>query len=398
MKEYQYLKNYNIQDFLDDDFFIDWVVNPTNESNQFWKGFLHYFPEKNREINNSKSIIKAFYPMDKELSAFEKEALWNCINESTIGKKTKQRKLIYQIAAACAIVAILSGSIYLFVYEGMNKEINYANIKAPVSVSDEIKLIMADSSEINISKSESEFKYDSNGKLLVNSQLLDVKKAPNSNGAKAFNQLVVPRGKRSSIIFSDGTKLWLNSGSRAIYPVEFESRKREVFIEGEAYLEVTHDEDRPFILKTDKIDIQVLGTSFNISAYPEDRMTNVVLVRGSVKAMFKNKKKCLLTPNQMVMFNQQTDRVEVKAVDVFEHISWKEGWLLCNSEKLENVFTKLSRYYNREIRFADEKAKSFQLSGKLDLKDNLDQVLHIISSTAPVSAKIINEQIIISSK
>lgn len=397
MGNYQSYKDYNVEDFLDNDFFIEWVISPTSESNQFWEGFLNDFPGKRRELNNSRSVIKALLPMDKELSANDKEVIWNNIKKSTLVQRVNKKRQLYWIAAASIFAIIASSILFLFIYKG-NSEIDYAGLKANVKDSEEIRLILADHTEMNISKSESELKYDTSGQLTVNSLVLNLK-SKNAHGASmAFNQLVVPLGKRSSIIFPDGTKLWLNSGSTAIYPVEFSEKKREIFIEGEAYLDVSHDKDRPFIVKTEKMDVRVLGTSFNICAYPEDKMFNTVLVKGIVKASFRNHKDCMLKPNQMISYDQKTNTVNLKKVDVFEYISWKDGWLLCNSLSLEKVFIRLSRYYNREIVFGDNKARLFQLSGKLDLKENLDQVLHIIESTVPVNIENRNKQIVISSK
>lgn len=385
-------KDYDIHDFLEDRYFISWVTNPTRESNQFWDNFIQQYPHKFKVFNQSKTIAKSFLPIEKVLSAPAIEEMRENI-ESIISRKKKQR-ILYQIAAACTIIAILGSSIFFLYKHDSNKDINYASIKALVSSSDEIKLILADSSEVKISQSESELKYDANGKLEVNSQIIDLNKNKNH---KAFNQLLVPRGKRSSILFSDGSKLWLNSGSRAIYPVKFDPQKREIFIEGEAYLEVSHDAHRTFIVKTANIDVQVLGTSFNVCAYPDDKTTNVVLVKGIIKASVKNHKGQMMLPNQMISYDQKNNKLDLQRVNIFEHIGWKDGWLLCNSEKLDKVCDKLSRYYNRKIRFNDEKAKSLQLSGKLDLKENIEQVLHIISITAPVRMEIINNQIIISS-
>ena len=386
-------KDYDIHDFLEDRHFISWVTKPTRESNQFWDNFIQQYPHKFKEFNQSKAIAKSFLPIEKVLSAPAIEEMWKNIDKSIISRK-KKRRLIYQIAAACTIISVLSSSIFFLYIHGSNKEINYASIKANVSSSDEIKLILADSSEVKISQSESELKYDANGKLEVNSQILDLIKNKNQ---KAFNQLVVPRGKRSSILFSDGSKLWLNSGSTAIYPVKFELQKREIFIEGEAYLEVTHDVNRPFIVKTANVDVKVLGTVFNVCAYPDDKTTIVVLVKGSIKASVKNHKDQLISPNQMISYDQKFDKVDLRRVNISEYIAWKDGWILCNKEKLDKVCDKLSRYYNRKISFTDEKAKSLQLTGKLDLKENIEQVLHIISITAPVRMEIINNQIIISS-
>ena len=88
---------------------------------------------------------------------------------------------------------------------------------------------------------------------------------------------------RSSLTFSDGTKIWVNSGSKVIYPVSFEKKKREIYVEGEVYLDVTHDTSWPFVVRTQQVDVKVLGTSFNVSAYKDDSNMQVTLVEGKVE-------------------------------------------------------------------------------------------------------------------
>jgi hypothetical protein len=391
-------RNYDIQDFLEDDNFINWVLGAAPEDDEFWKNFESENPGKTESINKSKIILKSLLSMETSLPSGDIDKLWERIHNSTISRRKNQRKIGYWIVAASTLVAVVGSLFFVYLKQGNQKEINYDAIKSVASASNEIKLVLSDSSEMKIAQSDAELKYDSNGNLLFNSKKIEEGITNETSGKPAFNQLIVPRGKRSSILFSDGTKLWINSGSRAIYPVVFDHKKREIFIEGEAFLEVSHDPARPFIVKTEAMDIKVLGTSFNINAYPEDETASIVLVKGSVEAAVYKQKKVLLTPNQMISYSKETNKVSLQKVDVFEHISWKEGWMLINSENLESIIEKLSRYYDRDIKFLDEKAKTFQISGKLDLKDSIDQVLRIISSTAPVKAEIKENLIVISIK
>ncbi|MCX6253944.1 MAG: DUF4974 domain-containing protein, partial [Bacteroidia bacterium] len=161
--------------------------------------------------------------------------------------------------------------------------------------------------------------------------------------------------------------------------------------------EVAHEESRPFIVKTDQMDIQVLGTSFNISAYPEDATTKVILVKGKVLARAHNNSDVILMPNQMISCDNETQKTNVTDVNVDDYISWKDGWLLCNSEEIGSLAEKLESYYDQEI-IITESAKLYRLSGKLDLKDNLNQVLQVIATTAPVKIEVENDTICISGK
>jgi ferric-dicitrate binding protein FerR (iron transport regulator) len=279
-------------------------------------------------------------------------------------------------------------------YSG-SSEIDY-QLLAKVDAQDkEVKLIFADKSEEVLTSKELEVKYDSHGDIEINSdKRLEQKIDAYKSGGEQLNQLVVPRGKRSSLILSDGTKLWLNSGSRAIFPVVFTKKEREIYIEGEAYLEVAHDAARPFFVVTDKIHVKVLGTKFNISAYPEDQASSVVLVEGSVQAIIDSKE-LTMKPDQLLTYQKSSGVTALQKADVIIYTSWKDGWMYCEKERMESIATKLSRYYNMKIEFKDYEAKELTLTGKLDLKTQCADVFEAISSTAPITFEIQDNSIII---
>lgn len=384
-------------DFVDDDYFLEWVFRPSQKSQLFWEEFINKYPEKIKDIEKAKLIIKSSRPVEKDLSEVEIDLTWTDIKKS-IYKRTKWNWHIW-VSVAAASILILLVSIWWINSENRRnyKVIDYSQILPVHSGNQDVELILNDQTKVKISEKESDLKYNSNGKLVINSKKT-IKQESVKNTARevSFNSIVVPRGKRANITFTDGTTLWLNSGSSAIYPVEFTGKRREIYIKGEGYLEVSHDESHPFIVKTDQLSIQVLGTRFNVSAYPEDRTVNVVLVEGKIVARSANNSEVLLLPNQMISYNSETQTTDVSEVQVDNFISWKDGCLFCNSEELGSIVVKLERYYDQKIIFSEESAKSFRLSGKLDLKDNLDQVLQVIATTAPVKINIENDEILIS--
>ena len=207
-----------------------------------------------------------------------------------------------------------------------------------------------------------------------------------------MNQLVVPFGKKSKIELADGTRLWLNSGSRAIYPVVFQKGKREIYLEGEGYLEVAHNASSPFYVVTDQMKVRVLGTKFNLSAYKEDASVSVVLVEGSVEASSESGK-LILKPNQLLNSQKSTRESTISHANVLQYVSWIDGWMLCDKEKLSSIFTKLSRYYDVKIDISDPRFDKMTLTGKLDLKTKCEDVLKVICSTAPIKYSISEKQI-----
>jgi ferric-dicitrate binding protein FerR (iron transport regulator) len=194
-----------------------------------------------------------------------------------------------------------------------------------------------------------------------------------------FLQLVVPRGRRTSIKFSDGTVAWVNSGSKLVYPKSFTGKKREIFIEGEIYLEVTKDASKPFCVHSKKFDVVVLGTKFNINAYKEDTENSVVLVDGSVEVTTKSDFKQKLRPNQGLFFVNES--VKMEDVDASSYISWKDGILKVNGESLGSIFNKLSRFYNVTINY-DQSLALEKYRGKLELNDSIEFVLDNLSFTS----------------
>lgn len=385
-------------DFIEDDYFCEWVNRPSEKSQVFWEEFIKNYPQKHHEIETAKLIIKSMVPVETSLAEVEIDSLWTSIRKSTNKRRKRSRRLWYLLAAAGIIIFIVS----IWWINSQNREnfnvVDYAQLIPAKTVTNDIELVLGDKTKIKISEKESEIKYDNNGRLVINSTKAILQEAGKKNDESVLlNSILVPKGKRANIAFTDGTKLWLNSGSSAIYPVEFTGKKREIYIKGEGYLEVAHDDSHPFIVKTDKMDIEVLGTSFNVCAYPEDEITRVILVNGEVAAKSANNPAVILQPNQMISYDNETQKTAVTEVKVEDYISWKEGWLLCNSLELSAIAAKLARYYDQKIFFSDDVARHYRLSGKLDLKDNFNQVLQVIATTAPVKITIENDSIYISS-
>lgn len=255
---------------------------------------------------------------------------------------------------------------------------------------DEVQIISGTTKMAVVEKNDV-IKQTEEGDILVGKE----KKVKSADMDASFVQLVVPNGKRTSIMFNDGTVAWLNSGSKLVYPKTFSKDKREVFIEGEIYLEVKKDKSRPFLVHTKKFDVTVLGTRFNISAYAEDREHSVVLVEGSVEVnLAENKTK--LSPNNGFFYDGSS--VNVKHVDTSTYTSWKDGIMKVNGESLENIFVRLSRQYNVQIKCADQDISKERYKGKLNLYESIDEVLYNLSLSTPFNLEKKENTIVISKK
>ena len=170
-----------------------------------------------------------------------------------------------------------------------------------------------------------------------------------------YNTLTVPYGKKFEIAMSDGTTAYLNSGSSLKYPIQFlDKGDREVFLKGEAFLKVAKDMSRPFIVKADELNIRVLGTEFNVSTYPEDTLTEVVLVGGAVSLYtdsqsFDIKSSTILSPGLKGSYDKTENSIATKPVITSVYTSWIEGELVFRNITFENILKKMERHYNVTI-------------------------------------------------
>lgn len=387
------------QGFIDNQFFVDWVKNPTVESDQYWKKYIADHPSEKELIYQAKYVLAKFQTEKKRPKDDDERNVWLNIQAKILNPSPKNRYINTWLAAASIILIIgISAGVLFRIIENRDASVNYTSMVITEPAGNEVKLILSNNSEKRFTKEDPAIKYNKNGEILVDSvTLANEIFTANKPDKEAFNQLVVPKGKRSSLTFSDGTRLYLNSGSQVVYPVTFNKKLREIYIRGEAYLEVAHYVAWPFIVKTDHLDVKVLGTEFDIKSYPEEANSSVVLVNGSVQAIV-NSQKLLMKQNELLTLDHVTEKTSLEKTNVLEYISWKDGWMYCTNERIDNIASKLSRYYDVQIQFNDEKVKDITLTGKLDLKTECQEILNVISFIAPVDYKIIDGNIILSSK
>lgn len=389
------------QDFVDDQFFVDWVKNPTVESNKYWEEYISEHPEKKASFEQAKYILSKFLkeknmPKDKDV-----RIVWSNIQARIKNPPQKIRYLNFWSVAASILLIVGIGTGLLFnVIEKQGTTVNYASLAVDKTEENEVKLVLSDNSEKLFATANPSIKYSQNGEILVDSIALSNElTVKGKSEQEVFNQLIVPKGKRSSLTLSDGTRLFLNSGSQVIYPVTFRKKIREIYIRGEAYLEVAHNANCPFIVKTDHLDVKVLGTEFNVKSYPDEASSSVVLVKGSVQAIVKSQE-IAMRENELFTLDNSTEEISLEKTNVLEYISWKDGWMYCTNERMESVAQKLSRYYDVKIQFIDPKVQDITLTGKLDLKDEYRKVFDVICFVAPtpIEYKVVEGSIILSAK
>ena len=190
-----------------------------------------------------------------------------------------------------------------------------------------------------------------------------------------YQTLYVPAGQRAELILPDSTRVWLNAHSKLIYPVSFGKGNRQVELNGEAYFDVVHNEKQPFIVKTRQMDIQVLGTEFNVTSYSSD--FEVSLLRGCIELSSPNlsstyrmkEKEHIKLKNNKLIINNITD---------YDYFRWKEGLICFNNESVSTIIEKLKLYYDINIETHNKKFLNSRYSGKFRTKDGIEQVLKVL--------------------
>jgi hypothetical protein len=380
-------KDYSVEDLLQDDYFIASRTNPTDETDGFWEDILLKKNVSREYYDSACDLINSLRVKTDIIFPDEIDLLLKKINEAnTQSRRMKRRKFIF-LWSLSSVAAIL---LALFLYDksipedgtnNRNPHSSIETVKAPEEPVSEIQLILANDEVVAVDGVEANIIHGDEG-IAINSRDKKLIKKPAETPETIYNQLIIPKGKRSMLTFEEGSKMWVNAGTRIVYPASFTSDRREIYVDGEAYLEVSRDEVRPFIVKSKNFRVNVLGTSFNIMAYESDAAQHIVLVSGSVKVHSGNNVETVLSPNEIYISENGNSRIE--PVNVEYYTSWKTGMYQYKSERLDVIMKRLSRYYGREIVCMPEIAH-LKCSGKLDLKDDISSVLRGISHTAPIN-------------
>lgn len=224
---------------------------------------------------------------------------------------------------------------------------------------------------------------------LVAASFLVAKKIEHKESTSvSYNEIYASIGTRSTILLSDGSKVWLNSGSKLRYPDKFTSSNRVVFLTGEAYFEVQSDVDRPFIVRTHNVNVKATGTKFNVQALKSEREIKVSLLKGKVEVnkqidTDKNLVLANLVPNQMLTYDTLTGKAQTFSGDLYEFIAWKDGQLVFRNRPLSEVVKKLSQHYNVDIELRGRELQDYRYRATFE-EESLNEVLKLLQLSSPI--------------
>ena len=269
--------------YFENEKFIRWIYNPDPELDEYWDNWFQNHPEEKKEAEFARQILIQLRSRADKVKSEEVISLYSGIVEKLSNTKPKNRafRLFVPLMRYAAVALIfLSLGILLKNYLGQNKHINQEQLVTTIQNSPDAQLILADGRKIELNSKESSIEYNAKGKIVINQK--DTIESRSQSAEAEMNQLIIPYGKNSSIRLPDGTMAYLNAGSELMYPTVFGGKTREVVLIGEGYFEVAHNPEQPFVVKINGLSVVALGTIFNISAYPSDKIVETMLVQGKV--------------------------------------------------------------------------------------------------------------------
>jgi len=205
------------------------------------------------------------------------------------------------------------------------------------------------------------------------------------NDHEVTSMIYAPMGSRVSFNLPDGTVGMLNSGSSLSYSIPF-AKNRHVRLEGEAWFEVSHDENHPFEISAGTSTVKVLGTSFNVSAYPAENYVEVVLLHGKVEFLNSNtNEKITILPSERLVF--QNGNISKSVIDPLKYNAWKDGKLVFRGDPMAEVARRIERWYNVKIELGDKELEKYSFRATFQ-DDKLEDVLRYLSLTSPINYKI----------
>ncbi len=290
-------------DFLMDDEFNDFVLHENSKKTQWWGKYFKNNPETKSASEKARKIILG-------LSAFDDNVSLNEINEVDLNSKFEDTWKKYKESKSQRVVSQTS----LFVWR--------AAVVAAVVI-----LAVASYSALN------NIFFDSDRNVV-------------------YSEVYVPAAKQSRITLSDGTVVWVNSETKIKYSNRFNSKDRNIYLDGEAYFEVAHNEKIPFKVFSKGTEVKVTGTKFNVRAYSDENRVETVLVEGKVQLSqsdTKTHRMIELTPGDKAVYNTETEKFSITRDGIDADVAWKEGKLIFRNTPLSEVCRKLEKWYDVEI-------------------------------------------------
>ncbi|MFD2555715.1 FecR family protein [Sphingobacterium tabacisoli] len=313
--------------------------------------------------------------------------------ERKIGIPVKKNRLVLLRWGGGFAAAVLL--VFFAIWSIRSYEPKYGQLEVAVGINKVVQpglysatLTMGDGSVIDLDASDSGLLLDNSVVQVnkLNDGQLVYKRSSNSSLTKVdTNEVAVPIGGNYKITLPDGTKVWLNAASKLKYPILFTTNTRMVHLEGEAYFEVSKNIKQPFIVKAGDTETLVTGTSFNLSAYKEDRRTVTTLVEGEVHVS-KGSERFKLSPGQQSISTPDT-KLTKREADIDAVLGWKSGYFVFDDQEIETVFRDIARWYDVDIYVDRKEIVGKRIGGAFSKKREIEELLHYLEKLKVLSFK-----------
>ena len=321
--------------------------------------------------------------LEKRYDGVDVDLKWKSFKKR---QQQRKRNIKVGVAVAASICLLITSALWLWLGSLGEERV----VLAEQGQQNSVCLVLSTGEVVDISNvGQDEVKLDKGTKLYEGNRLEYVQPDSLHKKELEFNQLIIPKGTFYHLVLSDGTKVWLNADSKIKYPVSFGQDKREVSLRGEGYFEVAKDSARPFIMSTDKMDVKVLGTTFDVNTYEDEGKSFVVLVEGLVEVSAGKGESRIITPGYMaeVDMHDVQAKIHVSKCDTEHYIAWKSGNFSFRNASLTEILKRVSRYYDvtviREQVFEEE-----YYTGDVSSDVSLESLLAVIESSTSVSFKV----------
>ena len=320
---------------------------------------------------------------DQERGRQIMESRWRTVKSHTIRKTVRW---ITWSKYAAVILLFVSMGIFWFVNE-KKQEVENVTVAKIEHGSMKAQLVLANGRKVDlVPETNLQLEEEGGTRILTLDNMVKYSGMDSLVGQSAevkYNTLIVPRGGEFSLELADGTRVWLNTESKLRYPVAFTGEERRVEMDGEVYFEVAKNREKPFVVTVNGVDIRVLGTSFNVSAYQEEVVTT--LVEGKVQ-LKKGNEQVILSPNQQAIWSD--DEFRVKQVDARNYVLWKEGIFYFEDVDLETILDDMARWYNVNVFYMNPALKEMKFSVEIRRYGDINEILRRIGQTKRVKFEI----------
>jgi len=380
------MKKTDFISLVQDEAFIQLVMEASNP-NELLEDLVQKNPKESAIIRYAFEFIQLNLANKTKMNPEDYQEILIQIQEYSNLKTFRRFFYLSRILRIAASILFIIGIGSLVVYYQLSKDPLTHFAQSNTGLANQAIIRLSDGNEQPLQNNNSVIDYKaSDGEVIVrnndNEERIE-NKTYSSNAV--LNQVVVPFGQRQKVLLSDGTLVQLNSGSTLTFPATFEGRTREVYLKGEGFFDVFKNTEVPFIVKTDMVEIKVLGTRFNVSAYEDEKVTSTVLVEGKVNVSEKNKmfsnKQYTLAPGQGCFYSFDEQNSVVKEVDINDYILWKDGLYNFKNLTLSEVVNRVHKYYNLSIEIQGDKLSKTLISGKLVLSNDINEVMQYLSKT-----------------